>query len=122
MKDSNKYGLSVSEDEYEIYKNSGRPVRIYFNQKEALGVIESMSTENINLRPSAINEFFFNGKGERIDNFRIENDLPRKIKKQSVSGIEPLSEGYLEFFVNSVNIKRRKTFPFSKNYDLNRLK
>ncbi|MFW6283180.1 MAG: hypothetical protein ACOC1P_03975 [Minisyncoccales bacterium] len=89
-------------EEYKYNKN--KEVRVILNNNtERIGIFERYDNINIYLRPCLVSEPLVDKKGETIRKARIENERPVSIRRDLVGIIDPLSEGYIESFANSLN-------------------
>ncbi len=104
-----EFGLKRKIDEDEIY--NGIPVRINFPNKSYMGVVDEIHETYFFLRPTIIDESLVNPDGTKKSFARLEKKIPFKVTRSpSIEGIEPLSEGYLERFVDSINSQYPKSF------------
>lgn len=104
MAEGNRLGPEPRINEYQIYKDSGRPVRIYSTPNgTAIGIIDNVSSEFVYLKPSMINQGTYNFDGSLKNYSVVEKELPTKIKINAVTQIEPLEEGYMERLVQNLN-------------------
>ena len=102
--EKNQFGPKPREDEYQIYKDSKRPVRIHIMPNDtAIGIIEDYSSEFVHLRPSMINHGTYEKDGKSINNVVIEQELPHKIKTINITHIEPLQKEYMEILAQNLN-------------------
>ena len=108
---NNEFGYTKSENDYKVYKDSGRPVRVEINANSHIGYVFNIGQDFLELKPSLIYENFPSSNGDLKFNAKIENQLPKKINYNVIQLVEPLSEGYLERLVEEVN----KVKPSSEN-------
>ena len=87
----------------------GREVRISLTNGSTakLGVFHSYDDSHIYLKPSLIEEGIYNQDKEYIVFVNFETETSTSIRRDLVSVMEPLSEGYLEKLVNSLNQSKR---------------
>ena len=91
----NRFGPKPREDEYKIHR--GKPVRVInSNGDSSLGILDSYSTEYLNLKPSLVNHGFYTIEDKLKHNPRIIQDRPTKVKIALIAKIDPLEEGYFE--------------------------
>ena len=96
-------------DEDIIYQ--GKPVRIRFPNNSYLGVIDEIHKTYFLLKPSIISEGLVNINGTDKPFARVEKEIPLKINRSSaIESIEPLSQGYLNNLVESINSQYSKPF------------
>lgn len=102
---ANKLGPNQTENEFKVYKDSKRPVRIHISPSgSVIGIIKDYSPGYVYLNPSLSTEGLYNLDGSFQNNTRIETELPHKITIASITNVEPLSgTKYIEDLVNSLN-------------------
>ena len=114
MKKQPSFGLPKKIDEYDIYK--GKLVKVNGHDVSSLGfgVLHSVTPEHIYLKPVLIDEYLsLRGKPGYYP--RIEEEIPKMIKRASINTIETLREGYLEQIItNSYKIAKEKLKKNSK--------
>jgi hypothetical protein len=99
------YGLpEKKESEYEIYRN--HPVRIHLINDSCLGIVNGLYEGYLDLKPSMIHEGLINSDGTSKSFARLEKDIPQRVNFHNISHIEPLSKGYLEKLIDSINSAR----------------
>ena len=97
-----EFGLKRKIDEDERYRN--KPVRINFPNKNYLGVIDEIHESYFLLKPSIIDESLANPDGTKKPYAKLEKKIHSKVTRSpSIEGIEPLSKGYFERLVDSIN-------------------
>ena len=91
------------ENDYQIYKDSGRPVRIGVNNDSHIGWIFNAREDFLELLPSVIHENFPLENNTMKYSARMENDLPKKINYNIIQNVDPLSKDYPERLIKSIN-------------------
>jgi len=100
MKDN--FGYEEKNNEYEVYKKSGKPIRVTIGSENYLGYLNEINENFLNLIPSLVYENFPNENGKTKFYARLEKKIPIRIPLIALV-IEPLSSGYLEKLIKSIN-------------------
>ena len=99
------FGLpEKKENEYEIYR--GHPVRIHSTNNSCLGIVSELYEGHLDLKPSMIHEGLVNPDGTNKSFARLEKNIPQRVNFHNINCVEPLSEGYLEKLIDSINSSR----------------
>ena len=94
--------ITRRENEFEVY--IGTPVRITtLSHGSAMGIVHSLSSEYLSLKPALINHGTYNLDNKLIDNYKIRDKFPQKIKLANIDIVDPLDEGYIEELAKNLN-------------------
>ena len=89
------------ESKYKIYRNHS--VRILSGNDSHLGIVSEVYNGYLNLKPSMIQEGLVNSDGTNKAFARLEKEIPKRVNFCNIDAVEPLSEGYLEKLIDSIN-------------------
>ena len=98
---TNTLGPTKTKSELDIYK--GTPVRITTSHGSAMGIVHDISSEYLSLKPAYINHGIYSLDNKLIDNYKLQDKFPQKVKLAAIVGVEPLEEGYMEELVRNLN-------------------
>jgi len=96
------FGYEKKRNDFEMYKESGRPVRIKWGDDYHIGFINKITDTDIYLKPSIVSQNLPSSDGQTKYSAFIEKELPKRIPSQHI-GVEPLTNKYLEDLVRAMN-------------------
>lgn len=100
---ANNFGFEKNPSEYQVYRDSGRPVRVETLRSIHEGFVSNIGPEYLELNPSIVYENLPSVNGGMIYSARIETQIHKMVSYGTIQTINPLSDGSLEKIVESVN-------------------